>query len=272
MASANPSISVIIASYNYQRFISETLDSILNQSFSDWEAIVVDDGSSDNSVSIIEDYCSKDSRFRLLQHPGGVNQGLQKTIELGLSHAKGQLIAFCESDDALFPDSFISRKKIFDEYKDCALVFNDVELVGDEQDLKSYHSFRDLINNRSVNEIPAYDFASLFVPGTTIFTFSSVMVRKNILQRCDFDSPNTTFLDTWLWKQIIFKYKIAYLRTKQTYFRIHPKSQIAKITAETKTTKVAKTYKRHNNRILAFLKAKSPVRFFLIKLYLKLLG
>ena len=82
-------ISVITASYNYAQYIEETISSVLSQSYQDWELVVVDDGSSDGSVEIIESYCKKDSRIKLYQHEGGQNKGLKETLLLGLEHSQG---------------------------------------------------------------------------------------------------------------------------------------------------------------------------------------
>lgn len=92
-------ISIITASYNYENYIKETIESVLNQTYTNWELIIVDDGSKDNSVEVIKSYCEKDSRIKLFQHEGGVNKGLAETIKLGISKAQGEWIAFLESDD-----------------------------------------------------------------------------------------------------------------------------------------------------------------------------
>lgn len=91
--------SVIVASYNYQDYIRETLDSLVNQTYKNFEVIVVDDGSSDDSVQIIREYEKKYPFVHLYQHANGKNKGLPETLLLGLNKSKGEFIAFCESDD-----------------------------------------------------------------------------------------------------------------------------------------------------------------------------
>lgn len=92
-----PLISVIIASYNYERFISETIDSVLNQSFKDLELVIVDDGSKDNSREIIKSYQKRDDRVRSVFH--SVNKGIAKTFNDGIDEAKGKFVAISGCDD-----------------------------------------------------------------------------------------------------------------------------------------------------------------------------
>lgn len=92
-------ISVIVASYNYAHFLGDTLNSILNQSWTNFEVIVIDDGSSDNSVAVASKFAAIDSRIRVFRHPDGKNHGLAVTLQRGLSLAHGEFIAFLESDD-----------------------------------------------------------------------------------------------------------------------------------------------------------------------------
>ena len=80
-------ISIITASYNYSKYISETIKSVQTQTYSDWELIVVDDASTDNSVEIIRSFCD-DKRIKLICHDK--NKGLSKVIQTGLKYAKGE--------------------------------------------------------------------------------------------------------------------------------------------------------------------------------------
>ena len=79
--------SVIVASYNYEDYIRETLESLVNQTYKNFEVIVVDDGSSDNSVKVIREYEEKYPCVHLYQHPNGENRGLPETVLLGLTKA-----------------------------------------------------------------------------------------------------------------------------------------------------------------------------------------
>jgi glycosyltransferase involved in cell wall biosynthesis len=90
-------VSIITPSYNSEKFISETINSIINQTFTDWELIITDDYSSDNSIGVIESFIKKDDRIRLYTLKS--NQGAGAARNHSIKMAKGRYIAFCDSDD-----------------------------------------------------------------------------------------------------------------------------------------------------------------------------
>lgn len=96
-------ISIVVPIYNVESFIRRCLDSVITQSYSDFELILVDDGSTDKSLSIAEEYASKDDRIRIIRH--SCNRGLLWTRRTGYSCARGEYIVFCDSDDYLQKNS-----------------------------------------------------------------------------------------------------------------------------------------------------------------------
>ncbi len=95
-------ISVIIPAYNAQAYLRECLESVLAQSFSDWEAIIVDDGSTDSTREIAICFTARDNRFRLVSTPNG---GLSSARNAGIAEARGQWFTYLDSDDTLYPDA-----------------------------------------------------------------------------------------------------------------------------------------------------------------------
>ncbi len=95
-------ISIITPAHNCSQFISETIYSVMSQSFSDWELIVVDDCSSDDSVEIIQSFVDRDSRIKLIEL--NENSGAAVARNIAIEAAKGRYIAFLDSDDLWFPD------------------------------------------------------------------------------------------------------------------------------------------------------------------------
>lgn len=93
-------ISVIVPIYNVERYLRRALDSILSQTYKDWEAILVDDGSTDSSSLITEEYTKNDSRFKVIHKPNG---GLSDARNAGLEHISGEYLLFLDSDDFLHP-------------------------------------------------------------------------------------------------------------------------------------------------------------------------
>lgn len=115
----NPLVSVIVPVYNTEIYLADCLNSIILQSYSNIEIIVVDDASTDNSLSIIEKFANIDRRITVYHH--SVNCGISITRNTGLSHANGNYIAWCDSDDLMHPQ--------FIEYMYSALKKNDVDFV-----------------------------------------------------------------------------------------------------------------------------------------------
>ena len=97
-----PIISIIIPVYNVQNFLPRCVDSILAQSFKNFELILVDDGSTDTSGFICDEYAHKDSRIRVFHNE---NCGAAAARKFGVSQAMGQWIEFVDSDDSITPDS-----------------------------------------------------------------------------------------------------------------------------------------------------------------------
>lgn len=94
-----PKISVIMPAYNEATFIKESIDSILNQTFKDFELIIINDCSTDNSLEIMKNY--KDKRIRLISNK--VNKGFPNTVNIGLDLAKGKYVAILDGDDVALP-------------------------------------------------------------------------------------------------------------------------------------------------------------------------
>lgn len=93
-----PAISVVVPTYNAARFLREALDSLLAQTFTNWEAVCVNDGSTDNSLEILQEYAARDGRFRILDGPNG---GYGKAMNRGMDAAQGKYLAILEPDDFL---------------------------------------------------------------------------------------------------------------------------------------------------------------------------
>lgn len=108
----NPLISIIVPVYNAEDTLNRCLDSILNQTFSDWELLLIDDGSTDRSAELCDQYASKDQRIKVLHKKNG---GVSSARNIGLSHAKGEWITFIDSDDEIPKDTFTGDCKSFTE-------------------------------------------------------------------------------------------------------------------------------------------------------------
>ena len=219
----HPKVSVIVASYNYEKFLPETLDSVLAQTYRNFEVIIVDDGSADSSVAIAEEYVKNHANVFLYRHEGGVNRGLPATVKLGLSKANGEFVAFCESDDMWMPDHLAEKIVLLNSFaaESPAIIVNDVSPFGDEGRCRvavQVAAERMSAMSEVRNHISALDFRQK----NWICTFSCCMVRRRALLECDFDScPRPANLDWWLWRQVCCVHPIYVVPEKLTKWRMH---------------------------------------------------
>lgn len=98
-----PLISLIVPLYNSEKYLSETIESVINQSYQNWELIIVDDHSTDNSYNLAENFTKKDKRIKLVKRPSKYKKGANSCRNLGLNLAKGKYVIFIDSDDILTP-------------------------------------------------------------------------------------------------------------------------------------------------------------------------
>jgi len=115
MSTSAPRVTVFIPVYNRERYLAETIDSVLAQSFTDFEVVLVDDGSVDRSIEIIEAY--QDPRIRLFRNEK--NLGIPRTRNRGLEEARGEFVAILDSDDIMLPTRLQTQVDYFDAHSEC---------------------------------------------------------------------------------------------------------------------------------------------------------
>lgn len=218
-------ISIIMTSYNYAEYLDEAIDSIINQTYKDWELIIIDDASCDNSIDIIKKYLS-DNRIKLIINDK--NLGLAKSLRKGIEYATGEWIAFLESDDKFFPTSIEEKVKAIETGAE--LVFTGVEMFQDQNRIALFQKYFDDVNKLFINldhSMFIENFANIIPKINIIPTFSCVMTKKELLLKCNFKPLCKASLDYYLWAQLA-DHKIYFLDKKLTFWRIHSDSYINK--------------------------------------------
>lgn len=112
MQTGKPKVSVLMAAYNEQSRLKDTVDSVLAQTYTDFEFIVVDDGSKDSTGAMLEEYCKMDSRIKILKNTQ--NLGLAKSLNAGLRKTQGQYIARIDAGDSAHPDRLKSQVRFME--------------------------------------------------------------------------------------------------------------------------------------------------------------
>ncbi len=260
----NPKISVLVASYNYEDYIKETLDSLVNQTYQNFEVIVVDDGSKDNSEKVIRKYCKKYPNIRLYRHKQGKNKGLAATVRLALSKATGDYIAFCESDDLWAENHLEDKVKLIQNYKDVNIIVNDILPFGNKTRItqvaetlaKSTNLFAKSIR-RKFSLIEAEKM-------NIIHTLSSFMVSKKVLDALDLHPMyRESLLDRWIYRQALVDNAVWFVPVKLTKWRLHTESYTTKVIME----REALTQK-YENALNTLLMKQHPFQTLPLKWYL----
>ena len=133
-------VSVILPCYNQGIYLSEALDSLLAQTYSGWEAVIVNDGSSDCTEDVASEYCQKDERIRYYRQE---NKGVSAARNLGVSKAEGEYILPLDPDDKLMPE-FIDRcLSVLTRHPQYTLVYTQVRLFGVKNGLWKIPPYRD---------------------------------------------------------------------------------------------------------------------------------
>jgi len=116
-------VSCIIIFLNEEKYLAEAIDSVLAQSYSNWELLLVDDGSTDRSEAIARSYCERlPGKIRYLSHEGRANRGMSASRNLGLRHARGEFVAFLDADDCWYPDKLERQIALFDQHPEAVMV------------------------------------------------------------------------------------------------------------------------------------------------------
>jgi glycosyltransferase involved in cell wall biosynthesis len=197
----NPRVSVIIPTYNRATFIGAAIQSVLNQTFADFELIVVDDGSTDGTKDVASRYAS-DNRFTYLQQDNG---GRSSARNRALALARGAYIAFLDSDDTYLPEKLALQVSYLDSHPDVDMLYTSAACV----DLNG----RELKNHGYIasDEGYIYELIAFFQPLT--ITLPTVMLRRAVMDEMGgFDLNMERFEDTDLWRRIAKKHRIGAMR------------------------------------------------------------
>ncbi|MCZ6672445.1 MAG: glycosyltransferase family A protein, partial [Verrucomicrobia bacterium] len=136
---AKPLVSVIIIFLNEERFFKEAIESVLAQTYDNWELLLVDDGSTDDSSFIARHYASqRPDQIHYLEHEGHANLGMSASRNLGVRHATGQYISYVDGDDVWIANKLERQVAILDSHPEAVMVYGPVQLwyswTGQPQD------------------------------------------------------------------------------------------------------------------------------------------
>jgi glycosyltransferase involved in cell wall biosynthesis len=210
-----PTVSVIIPSYNHEEFIGECVQSVLDQTFQDFEVIVTDDASSDRTIEIIERF--NDPRIKLFKYPK--NRGASVAANNCIYRSQGKYIAMLSSDDAWYPEKLEIQVAYLDQHPEIGAVFGKVAWVNETGELiKSKHfPYMDVFNvgNRS-----RFEWLGHFFYEGNCLCHPCSLVRRECYEEIGLLNPAFASIpDFDLWVRLCLRYEINILNRKLIRFR-----------------------------------------------------
>ena len=207
-----PAVSVLLPVYNSERYVRKAIESVLAQTFADFELLIIDDGSTDRSLDIVREYEAKDSRVHIFSRE---NRGLVSTLNELIEKSRGRYLARMDADDICLPDRFKKQVAFLDMHCECAIV----------------GSFREVINSKGQRiEIVSHpthhdEIDQLHLKGHCCFTHPSVMLRKSVAISLDGYDPQFEMAeDLEFWLRLAECGKMANLPEVLIQYRVHDKA------------------------------------------------
>jgi glycosyltransferase involved in cell wall biosynthesis len=220
-------IAVVIPMYNAEPYIEEAVRSALDQTHGDLEVLVVDDGSTDASASIVEALAREDARVRLLRHGGGKNRGVSRAIELGVRSARAPFIALLDADDAFEPDKLRLQLEALRRHPEAVLCHTGSTVVS-EADPALAESAGAYFNHAP--SAPFYDpMAEPAVFTRMTVLTSSALVRTEVFKHAPFSGEQIWQNEDYLLVTLFASRGwFVHLPERLTRYRIHPASFTAR--------------------------------------------
>lgn len=122
-------VSIILPTFNREKYLNRSINSVLNQTYKNWELLIIDDGSSDNTLSLVKNYLNQFSNFRYFFHE---NRGAAYSMNVGMKESRGEFITFLGSDDEYLENHLELRINLFDKNKNLDLIHSPAKIIGDE--------------------------------------------------------------------------------------------------------------------------------------------
>lgn len=207
-----PAVSVCITSYNHAQYLPETLDSVLSQDYDDFEIIVVDDGSTDNSPAILADYQRRyPAKVHCYWHPDRANKGISASFNLAARQSKGTYVAWLGSDDLWLPGKLSAQVRLMSGQPELGMVYSPAFIldgagrqypmltIGGEYWEDTWH--RLLVSN--------------------YICASTILIRRSCLDDVGLLDEKLVFSDWELWIRIAAKYQVGIVPQPLAMYRIH---------------------------------------------------
>lgn len=209
-----PKVSICIISYNHAAFLPMTIESALAQSYRNFEIVIVDDGSTDDSLAIAENYAAQHANIRVFTHPKHVNRGISATINLTIEKSRGEYIAILGSDDAFF-DYTVSEQVDFLEMRSEVGMVCGIAQIIDEKGNRLPQTFGEDIWSKP-------DYLNQMFWGNKV-SAPTVMMRRSCYEDIGLYDESLAYSDWEMWLRILLlsDWKVGFINRPLALYRIH---------------------------------------------------
>lgn len=206
-----PIVSVLMPSYNHSKFVSEAINSVLDQTFDDLELIIVDDDSKDESQEILSRFTESDDRIKLLVHEK--NMGIAKTLNDCFKNSRGQYIAFLASDDVWMGDKLEKQVHVLNTNNDL-IVFSDGLIIDDDSNPTGERT-SEKYKNANVDGFVFEDIINCWVNG------SSMIFKRDNVKNIKFNEKLKYLNDTQFYIDLGHKFQYYFMKEPLSKYRLH---------------------------------------------------
>ncbi len=179
-------VTIVVPAYNASEYIAKTVKSVLQQTYTDFELLVIDDGSTDDTADIVHNFSLQDSRVKLISQE---NQGVSVARNTGIKMAKGEFIAFLDADDLWLPNKLVSHLEHLHQNSEVGVSFGKVEFLSSNGELTGY------ISNSPLGAIKS---EYLLYENPTVTT-SNIVVRREVFEQVGYFDEQISYSEDLEW-------------------------------------------------------------------------
>lgn len=207
-------VTTIMPVYNGECYISQALISVLLQTYTNQEILVINDASTDSTRYILDDFCMRDNRIKVIDNPQRLR--VVKSLNICLKHAKGDLIARIDADDIWMPEKLELQVKMFKEDMDLYLLGTAKYIIDESGSLVNQNNYFPYFSDTDIKRN---------IHRANLFTHSSVMFRRSMVEKFGFyDEDFLNSEDYEYWLRVANKVKVGILNKPLVKYRLHSQS------------------------------------------------
>lgn len=189
----NPLVSIIVPCFNYGHLVGETLESLQKQTLVNWECIVVDDGSTDNTKEIVAQYTSKDQRYSYIYQK---NAGLSAARNTGLKAAKGEFIQLLDADDFIAEGKLENQVELLNKHTDTSIIYSEVRYFRTDNPHQLYYTLTEE-KKPWMEGYSNHEEFTLKLIEQNLFAVNCALFRKSVFTACGAFNTELKSVEDW---------------------------------------------------------------------------